>query len=172
MTSKLMAKAWLTFFFLFLVCPAEVWSQTQPKGNLAKLSQVKVLVQELSQEAKDAELTDEDLKTHALSILKSKLPKLLVSDTANEFIAIRINFGKLSRPGGEKPDYFSGVDVELWRLVRIRSTGKDTVAMVWGDGHILKGPLPKALTSIRDSLTILLSELADDWMADNPESIR
>ena len=154
----------LLFALMVLVMPVESAGQN---GQLAKLSEVKIVVEKLSRETKELGLKVGDIKNHAFVLLRSKLPRLVVKDSSAPYIYIRINIGK-GKSGDSVAGYYGAVIVEVKRIVTISKTGRVAFASLWNDGTILIGPKGGAVSVVREVLDVFLTTVAADWYRDNP----
>jgi len=153
------------FFALFvLVVPKESVGQN---GELAKLNEVKIVLAALTSEQKKLGLKTQAITDHALVLLRSKLPRLSVKDSAIPYVYININIG-IGKVGGVARDYYGAIRVEIKRHVIINTTGKSFYAVVWDTGMRVTGPMNDAVDESRIVLELLLTQFAADWYRDNP----
>ena len=82
----------LLFALLVLVMPVESAGQN---GQLARLSEVDILVEQIRSEGKELGLNRDDIKNHVFVFLRSKLPGLAVKENVLPYIYINVNVGKL-----------------------------------------------------------------------------
>ncbi len=81
----------LLFALLALVVPVESAAQN---GQLAKLSEIQILVEGLDQSQKRLRLNADEIITHVLVLLRSKLPRLVVKDSTDPYVYINVNVGE------------------------------------------------------------------------------
>ena len=153
----------LSLVILTLAVPVESRGQ-----NLAKLREVNILVEEMSSESKELGLTREDLKNHAFVLLRNKLPRLVINESATEHIYIRVHLAYSGLEGRRKVGYFGVTEVKVFRVVAIAKTKKFTAASVWDNYNLLTGSLDRPTAFVRESLDRLLTKFAADWIRDNP----
>jgi hypothetical protein len=154
----------ILFFALFvLAVPVESSGQN---GQLAKLSEVHLVVERLSQDVKELGLNRDDIRNHVLVNLRRKLPRLVINESAVAFIDIVANINKV---GGEIiKGYFGEVQIQVYRRVIVVESGRFTIAPVWTNSFILTGPPDRAVASVREALVRHLTRFAVDWYRDNP----
>jgi len=151
------------FFAMFmLVVPKESVGQN---GQLAELNEIKIVVEYLRSETKRLGLKRLAIKDHVLVLLRSKLPRLSVKDSAIPYIYINVKLGIGLRA---EIDYFGSVTVAVKRGVIIVETGEAIAAGVWNKGRALTGPKKSAVNNVREALNSLLTAFAADWYRDNP----
>ncbi len=81
----------LLFALLVLMVPVESAGQD---GQLAKLSEVQIVVEDLRQGEKELGLREDDIKNYVFVFLRSKLPRLAVKDSVQPSVLIVINMTK------------------------------------------------------------------------------
>ena len=149
----------LLFALLVLVVPVESEGQN---GELAKLSEVKILVESLLSAEKELGITRGDIKNQVFVFLRGKLPRLRVSKSASPYVYIRVTMSN------DKTGYFGAVQLMLSRVVSNKLTGDDIRAYVWESIYIVSSGLGNAPDHVRRILERLLTKFAADWYRDNP----
>ncbi len=132
-------------------------------GGLTELSDVRIVVEELSRKEKKLGLSEDQVENHVFVLLQSKLRRRLVNDSVEPYIYININVGITD--GG---DYYGTVKVDIYRQVTINKTGKIFLASVWSGDISLTGPQRDAVNHVRSLLDQLLTIFAAAWYRDNP----
>jgi len=160
-----MARLYLMLLFALLVLVVPVESVAQ-YGYLAKLSEVKIVVEYLGSEEKKLGLKKDEIENYVLVFLRSKLPRLVIKE-ALPFVYIRVTM-RFSRQRGIKVGYFGAVQVIITRPVYIQKTGQDVKADVYEKLTVINGPLKSAVSEVRETLDELLTKFAADWYRDNP----
>jgi len=160
-----MARLYLMLLFALLVLIVAGKSAGQ-YGELAKLSEVRIVVEDLESEEKELGLKEDDIKNHVFVFLRSKLPRLAVKESS-PYVYIRVTM-RFSRQEGRKIGYFGAVQVMITRQVYIQKNSQATWATVWERLFIINGPLKEAVPAVRDTLDVLLTQFAADWYKDNP----
>ncbi len=150
----------LLFALFILAVPEESAGQY---GGLTELSEVKIVVEELSREEKKLGLSEDQVKNHVFVLLQSKLRRRLVKDSVEPHVYVNINVGITN--GGA---YYGTVQVDIYRQVTINKTGKILLASVWDGGISLTGPEGEAVNQVRSLLDQLLTSFAAAWFQDNP----
>ena len=150
----------LIFALLILAVPEESAGQY---GGLTELSEVKIVVEELSREEKKLGLSEDQVKNHVFVLLQNKLRRRLVQDSVKPYVYVNINVGITDRG-----DYYGTVKVDIYRQVTINKTGKIFLASVWSGGISLTGPEGDAVNHVRSLLDQLLTGFAAAWYRDNP----
>jgi len=92
-----MSRLYLMLFFALLVLVVPVESAGQ-NGQLARLSEVHIVVERLSQDAKELGFNRDEIRNYVFVNLGRKLPRLVVNESAVPFIDIVANINKV---GGE-----------------------------------------------------------------------
>ncbi len=100
--------------------------------------------------------------------MPSKLPRLIINESSDSFVYIRITLFIGQSVKGKKLDYFGSVKLKVKRRVSILKTGKTTLADIWDYSYIITGPMSNANTHSRDILDQLVTRFAADWYRDNP----
>ena len=113
----------------FLVVPRESIGQN---GQLAELNDVKVAVEYLPGKLERLGLRRQAITDHAFVILRSKLPRLTVNNSASSIVYININLELGSTTRRVEIDYFGAIEVSVMRTVRIIKTNGVTYADLWG----------------------------------------
>jgi len=155
------------FFALFILAvPKESVGQT---GQLAGLTEIKILVENLSRAAKQSGLIGTQFKDHILDFLQSKLPRLAVAKSGDSFIDVSINIDYVTTASGRSNNDFNGsILLQIYRKVAVHKTAKVVLVPVWTKSFSLEGPLSSAHSHVRDTLDDLLTKFAADWYRDNP----
>jgi len=155
----------LYFALLALVVPVVSAGQD---GQLAKLSEVKIVVGDIRQEEKELGLNKDDIKNYVFVFLRSKLPQLTVKETVQPHIFISVNLKK-RYIDGRFIGFHGGIHVDIVRPVKIIKTGGIMFATLWHKGGTLIGPADDGVgTTVRRFLDQLLTNFAADWNKDNP----
>ncbi len=162
-----MARLYPMLFFALLVLVVPVESAGQ-YGDLAKLSEVKILVEGLGSDAKELGVNEDNIKNHVFVFLRSMLPRLKVSESAVPYLYLNLNILYSETVGGKKTGYFGSIRIEIFRSVTINKTGSRIFSIVWRENMILNGPKDGAAIAVRDSLDTLLTKFAAAWYRDNP----
>ena len=136
-------------------------------GNFTDLSEVTIQVGKLESVTKKLGLDETAIKNHALVLLRSKLPRLLVKDSADSTVYIHVDVGEV-RTGREAIGYYGFVSVGVSRVVTIIKTGKVTEADLFYGTQRLRGPLSNTSDGVRGVLDSLLTSFAAAWDKDNP----
>ncbi len=153
----------LLIALLVLIVPVESAGQN---GQLARLSEVHIVVERLSQDAKELGFNSDDIRNHIFVNLRRKLPRLVVNESAVPFIDIMAN---INRVGGEIiRGYFGEVQIQVYRRVIVIESGSTTIAPVWTNSFVLTSPPDRAAASVREALVRQLTRFAADWYRDNP----
>ena len=155
------------FFALFILAvPKESVGQT---GQLAGLTEIKLLVKTLSRAAKQSGLTETQFKDHILVFLQSKLPRLAVAKSGDSFFDVSINIDYVTTASGRSKRGFNGsISLQIYRKVAVHKTAKVVLLPVWTKSFPLEGPLSSAHSHVRVTLDDLLTKFAADWYRDNP----
>jgi len=130
----------LFFALLLLVVPVESAGQN---GELAKLTEVKIVVEDLSLDARMLALNEYEIKNQVVVFLQSKLPRLKVNESAEDSIYVNAHL-EIDTTEGVKADFFGAIMVKVWRRVFIFKPEKITSAIVYNTWAILTGPLNDA----------------------------
>ena len=160
-----MARLYLMLFYVLfmLAVPAESSGQN---GQLAKLSEVHIVVERLSQDVKELGFNRDDIRNHVFVNLRRKLPRLVVNESAVPFIDIVANINKV---GGEIiRGYFGEVQIQVYRRVIVIESGSSTIAPVWTNSFVVTSPPDQVVASVREALVRQLTRFAADWYRDNP----
>jgi len=161
-----MARLYPMLLIVLLVLVVPVESQGQ-NGQLAKLSEVKLVVAELSSEAKELGLNKDDIRNHVFVFLRSKLPRLVVKESPGPIVKISIILQHLDS-GTVQSGYCGGIRFQIFRPVTINKTGTLIAANVWELSHSFYGPQSNSPTHVRAMLDTSLNNFAADWYRDNP----
>ena len=162
-----MVRLYIPYFFalLFLVVPEDSAGQ---QGDLAGLTEVRIEVFAFDKSDKELGLDSDDIKNHVFVLLRSKLPRLVVNESAAAGVYIRITLGIGETSSRKKTDYFGSVQLMVRRPVSILKTGMKSSAYVWETLSIMTGPMNHAVSQTRETLELHLIKFAADWYRDNP----
>ena len=86
-------------------------------GKLASLNRVGINVEELGREERKLGLATDDIKAHVMDQLRSKIPRLVIEESASEFIYIVILLGTTEGNVGGNPSFAGSVLAEVYRRV-------------------------------------------------------
>jgi len=161
-----MIRLYLSVFsaLFILVVPKESVGQY---GNFTDLSGVTIQVGKLGSVTKKLGIDETAIKNHALVLLRSKLPRLLVKDSADSTVYIHVDVGEVTT-GREAIGYYGFVTVSVSRVVTIMKTGKVTEADLFSGTQRLRGPLSHTSDGVRGVIDNLLTSFAAAWSKDNP----
>ncbi len=123
-----------SFALLVLVVPVE----SVAYGELAKLKEVAISVEVLGKVEKELGLSKEDIKNHVFVFLRSKLPRLKVSEINDPNVYISVTLG-YTMAGENKDGYHGAVKVDVHRGVTIIKNKQYTLSPVWSNYVILSG---------------------------------
>ena len=162
-----MIRLYLLFFLalLILVVPKESAGQN---GNFTEMSETFISVPNLSRCAKKLGLDKTSIKNQALVLLRSKLPRLLVKDSAVSGVYVSVYAGPTKTVGGNTVGYFGYVSVGVSRNVTITKTGLNTAGFLWYNTLAIRGTTSTVMENVRISLDQLITEFAAAWYRDNP----
>ena len=150
---------------LFLLVVAE--ESASQMGRLAGLQEVRIVVENLGPNQKKTGLNRGDLTIHSLSLLKDKLPSLVINGTAESFLYINARLA-LTQGEENKNAYYGAVWVGVYRNVILKKTGLPISAMVWYRARGVTGTLDGANAHIQQTLERVLIQFAIEWSRDNP----
>ena len=161
-----MVRLTLLFFLALLILSVPEGSAGE-KGNLTKLREVRIVVEDSNSHMREMGLTEDVLKKQVLALLLGKLPRVAVNDAAKPFVYVNVNvlYGTM---GNRRKYYFGNVNVQVKQPVIKKNTGKEISASVWSISHVVTGPPTSAPDHVRSSLETILTSLAADWYQDNP----
>ena len=163
-----MARLYTTLFFVLLVLMVPVESAAAT-GDLAKLSEIRIVIEHMGSNEKELGLNENDIKNHVFVFLRSKLPTLKVTESVVvPYVYINLNIAKYRTGSGAILGYVGSVRVHIERQVTIDKIGKLTAAPVWINSTLVSGLQDKAVAHVRESLDDLLTAFAADWYRDNP----
>ncbi|NIO06573.1 MAG: hypothetical protein GTO40_00785 [Deltaproteobacteria bacterium] len=137
------------------------------RGDLTRLGEVRVVVEDSNSHMKEMGLTEEALKKEVVGLLLGKLPRVAIDNTAKSYVYVNVNvlYGTVE---SRKRYYFGNVMVQVKQPVINKNTGQEISAAVWGLSHVLTGPPNEASEHVFGSLNTILNKLAADWYQDNP----
>ena len=144
-----MVPLFLSVFFalIILAVPNESVGQN---GQLAGLTEIKLLVKNLSHAAKQSGLTETQFKDHILVFLQSKLPHLAVAKSVDSFIDVSINIDNVTTASGRSDRGFNGsILLQIYRKVAYHKTAKVVLLPVWTKSFSFEGPLSSAHSHVR-----------------------
>ncbi len=149
----------------FFAVPKESVAQY---GNFTDLSEVTIVVATLESAAKELGLDETEIEDHFLDLLRSKLPGLLVQDSADSSVWVLVNIARSTAYQGYPLGYFGSVSVGVRRRVIIMNTGKVTSGYLWYETHSITGATSNLNEHVRSVLDGLLTSFATAWDQDNP----
>ena len=153
------------FLALFILAvPKESVGQN---GQLAGLTEVKIVTGALSAKAKELGLSKSQINQQVFVFLRSKLPSLSVSDTATPSIKVMVGLDPIRSSSKRELGYYGTITIKVYRHVLVSKSGKSVIAPVWTDGYSLHGS-DSAVSHVRGLLDTLLTSFAADWYRDNP----
>ena len=85
-----MVRLTLLFFLALLILSAPEGSAGE-KGNLTKLREVRIVVEDSNSHMREMGLTEDVLKKQVLALLLGKLPRVAVNDSAKPFVYVNVN---------------------------------------------------------------------------------
>ena len=161
-----MVRLYLPFFLalFILAVPREAAGQN---GSFTDVSEVAIQVEELNSQAKNLGLDETAIKNHVLVLLRTKLPRLLVEDSALSRVHINVDVGDI-RTGSEVLAYYGSVSMGVTRMVTIMETRKVTLAFLYNSTIRITGPPSRTSENVRGVLDQLLTGFAAAWYQDNP----
>jgi len=162
-----MVRLYLPFFLalLFLVVPKESAAQY---GNFAEMSEVSILVEIRGTETEKLLFDAPVIKNQALVLLRSKLPRLLVKDSADSVVSVSVYAGKTKTVGGRTIGHFGYLSVGVSRKVRIIKSGTITHGYLWYNTMAIIGPTSDVMENVRPALDRFITDFAAAWYRDNP----
>ncbi len=149
---------------LFVAVPEESAGQT---GRLASLQRIRIVVEDVGVHGEKSGVTRDFLVNQTLNLLRSKTPRLIVSQGTDAFLWINTRLA-LTNMGDGKTVYYGAVWVGAYRPVIIKKTGQPITGMVWYRARSITGPLNGAVSQVQDSLDKILTQFASEWEKDNP----
>ncbi len=160
----------IEFYQKFLLALILLWLPTNviAAGELTGMRRVDIFVKDLNADTQELGLSAAQLKAQVLVFLRTKLPGVVVTESASEFIVVMVDLNGSRLEGGIKIGYYGVVQVAVYRSVVITATGKASIAQVWQDGTIITGPSNRASIKVRDTLETILTQVAAHWYRDNP----
>ena len=163
-----MHRLYLTLFsaLLILVMPRESDGVSSPSG-LTGLQKVSITV-DLEGSAIGIGLNERSMRNQILVSLKSKLPRLQVSDEIGKGIFGVNVYLDTYRIGQRETLYYGAITTSAMRTVVIKETGQSSVAFVWTETFMIAGPSNKIRNGVREALHELLTQFAAQWYRDNP----
>ena len=165
MTWKDLSLAIVLVAFLLLGRPANLGAQA---GKLATLDRIAVIVEELSWEGRTSGLATAEIKAHVIDRLRSKISRMVIDDSASEFIDIVILLGTSGEETGGNANFAGLVSGEVYRRVRVHATGMNVAAVVWRDLHVIQGRFDSIVPQVYQALDLFVGTLAAAWNRDNP----
>jgi hypothetical protein len=153
------------FFALCLLLLGPCSSAQEFKG----LNQVRIVIEELNQDAKITGLSRETLESIVLVALKRDLPRLRTDNSARSYVYVNVTVGD---PGAGQSIAF--VSVELHRPVKvIRDDDSETEMVfgttVWKKGDLLFGPSYEMASRVSDKIGEEITQLAADYYRQNTD---
>jgi len=161
-----MVRLYLPLFLALFILGVPEESPAQ-NGNFTDLSEVTIVVEKLDSESKNLGLDETAIKNHVLVLLRTKLPRLLVEDSALSRVHINVDVGDI-RTGSEVLAYYGSVSMGVARMVTIMETRKVTLAFLYNSTIRLTGPPSRTSENVRGVLDQLLTGFAAAWYQDNP----
>ena len=162
-----MVRFYLPFFLalLFFVVPKESAAQS---GNLAEMSEVAIVVLNNLAKGITQVLDEREITNQALVLLRSKMPRLLVKDSADSIVLIFVNIAPTATTTNPISGHFGFVSVGVQDNVTIVRTGKIGRGLLWYNIQDFSGSTSDINNNIREALDRLITALAADWYRDNP----
>ena len=137
-------------------------------GRLTGLEEIRVVVESLGAMEDKTGLKQGDLTIHVLTVLRNRLPRLVINGTADSFLWVNARLA-MSETGGRSNYYYGAIWVGLFRPVVIKKTGLPINAMVWYRASGVEGALEGANGHVRQTLNQIFAHFTTEWMRDNPE---
>ena len=162
-----MARLYRIFYLALLVLVVSVESAAQT-GELARLSEVAILIETLSRDAKELGLNRDDIKNHVFVLMRSKLPRLIVNESADPYVYIRATLHIGKSKSGTKLNFYGAIQLHVKRRVSISKTGKSMFSDVWESIYIITGQMSDTNAQTRHFLDLLVTKFAAEWYRDNP----
>jgi len=126
------------FLSLSLAVPS-TWAA--PDSNLRSMACTKLVVEDLSQGARQLGLDAENLRDRLTVAIKSKIPRLPLKAACESSLYLTVTTITLVTVSGTPRGYAASIGLELERIVTIEATKDIAVATVWRRGGINSGPL-------------------------------
>lgn len=165
MTWRVFSLAIFSATFFLLGRPANSGAEA---GKLAALERIAVVVEELSWEARTLGLATAEVKDHLIDRLRSKIPQMVIDDSASEFIDIVILLGPSGGETGGNANFAGLVSGEVYRRVKVHATGMNVAAVVWRDLHVIQGRFDSIVPQVYQALDLFVGTLATAWDRENP----
>jgi len=140
--------------------------KAQRANALKNLTQVSIVVEDLSDADAKIGLTRTTLESQALVAVKRDMPKVSVNDSAIGYVYVRIN--TLFSNG----EFVANVDVELKRPVTVLTEDGapigPSIATVWGKTVVLTGSGSDMASRVLAEVSLKITELAAAYYKANP----
>lgn len=107
-------------------------------GRLASLACVRVNVESSPRDEDAFGIRRDGLDSGVLVRLRAKLPRLAVRADCNNILYVKLGIDHL----GERPGYYGGVLLQVYRPVRLLETGETITAATFSALGVVKGPSP------------------------------
>jgi hypothetical protein len=146
---------------LFALLVLVVLVESAVSGVLTKFREVNIEVA-IHKQARLFGLDEDSIKNHVLVWLRSKVPRLVVNESAVPHIQTQFNLNEI---GGL---VFGSVGIEIVRQVTIKENDEDALACVWRTGFIIHSSLDSTRARALEFLDRSLTQFAADWYRDNP----
>ncbi len=154
----------LSLALFILAVPKESAGQ---HGNFTDLSEVAIVVVKLESATKELGLNETEIKDHLLDFIRSRLPYLLVSDSADSSVVVLVNLARSTAYQGYSLGYFGSVSMGVRRKVIIMNTGRVASGYLWYETRALTGGSSDINEHVRSVLDNLLTSFAAAWDQDN-----
>jgi len=136
-------------------------------GKVNRILKVGSAAQKRKLDKAVTEINGRITRNHVLFLLRTKLPRLLVEDSALSRVHINVDVGDI-RTGSEVLAYYGSVSMGVTRMVTIMETRKVTLAFLYNSTIRLTGPPSRTSENVRGVLDQLLTGFAAAWYRDNP----
>jgi len=132
------------------------------KPAVSELSCVRLVVEDLDEDAAHYGITQDGLKTALLVALRSKLPRLKIDDATSCRPSIYVNVSFIeTHSNGRVTGWAAVVRLQLLQLVNVLENGAQTSAPVWQDlGTLGVGPPESAKSWVLGTLDDLITKFA------------
>jgi len=137
-------------------------------GVLAELNAIDIVVMDLTSFEKRLGLSKEAISNQVLVLLRSKVPRLIVTDTANSVVFIDVSVDAIRTTQDSNFGHYGYVVVSIGRQVTIMETGRFGGGFIWLQHAGFNGPQPNLHGNINMALDQLLTAFAAAWYRDNP----
>ena len=157
------------FFMAFALAANSVSAQTLSEHvqGLVTLTQINIVIENIGPTAEDLGVSVDHIKSQAVVLLRNKVPKLQISESAQDtlYIDVHLSAGKIF---GQKTDFYGMVQLKVFRLATVVASKMTGKVIVWDTRGILTGPLSHAQFGVDEALDVLITEFAANWSQANP----